>query len=70
MFMIFLIIYFDEGLSNLRSSKNNNKESDNESATRFSQFTSLKIKKNLRKPQSQFWESSENRGLGKMAVFV
>ena len=28
MFMIFLIIYFDEGLSNLRSSKNNNKESD------------------------------------------
>ena len=28
MFMIFLIIYFDEGLSNFRSSKNNNKESD------------------------------------------
>ena len=28
MFMIFLIIYFDEGLSNLRSSKNNKKESD------------------------------------------
>ena len=28
MFMIFLIIYFDKGLPNLRSSKNNNKESD------------------------------------------
>ena len=28
--MIFLIIYFDEGLSNLRSSKNNKKESDDE----------------------------------------
>ena len=28
MFMIFLIIYFDEGLSNFRSSKNDNKESD------------------------------------------
>ena len=28
MFMIFLTTYFDEGLSNLRSSKNNNKESD------------------------------------------
>ena len=28
MFMIFLIIYFDEGLSNLRSYKNDNKESD------------------------------------------
>ena len=28
MFMIFLLINFDEGLSNLRSSKNNNKESD------------------------------------------
>ena len=28
MFMIFLIIYFDEGLSNLRSFKNNSKESD------------------------------------------
>ena len=28
MFVIFLIIYFDEGLSNLRSSKNDNKESD------------------------------------------
>ena len=26
--MIFLIIYYDEGLSNLRFSKNNNKESD------------------------------------------
>ena len=26
--MIFLLIYFDEGLSNLRSYKNNNKESD------------------------------------------
>ena len=26
--MTFLIIYFDEGLSNLRSSKNTNKESD------------------------------------------
>ena len=28
MFMIFLIMYFDEGLAILRSSKNNNKESD------------------------------------------
>ena len=27
MFMIFLIIYFHEGLSNLRSSKNDSKES-------------------------------------------
>ena len=28
MLMIFLVTYFDEGFSNLRSSKNNNKESD------------------------------------------
>ena len=28
MFVIFLIIYFDEGLSNVRSPKNNTKESD------------------------------------------
>ena len=28
MFVIFLLIYFDEGMSNLRSSKNNDKESD------------------------------------------